>query len=219
MTLKTLETRNAAFVSLIPSKVFLPALPQAVPEFRGDATGREKCSVRDLSELDIYKFIDQNEMHLRMLSELINDHCLFWWWWGPQWPERPKKYIHPKTGKEEDPGKHSSAILTSGPAKMIELLGVTPDAWVTREWLKKGSINLPLANHCWSAWVSSGIKWLPLKMKGKQWMSYTLTVFSKDFNMVLHHILVAQLWAYGLDEWNTRWVKNCLHHHFEDWST
>lgn len=40
----------------------------------------------------------------------------------------PKKYIHPKTGKEEDPGKHSSAILTSGPAKMIELLGVTPDA-------------------------------------------------------------------------------------------
>lgn len=42
------EVHNAAFVSLIPSKGCFPALPQALPEFRGDATGREQCGVRDL---------------------------------------------------------------------------------------------------------------------------------------------------------------------------
>ena len=42
------EVRSAAFVSLIPSKGCFPALSQALPEFRGDATWREKCGVRAL---------------------------------------------------------------------------------------------------------------------------------------------------------------------------
>ena len=36
----------------------------------------------------------------------------------------PKNTSIVKTGQEEDPGNHSSSILTSGPAKMLELLEV-----------------------------------------------------------------------------------------------
>ena len=38
-------------------------------------------------------------------------------------------------------------------------------------------------------------------------MSNTLKAFSKDFSMIFCHIFVAQPWAYGLDEWNTRRIQ------------
>jgi len=41
------EVATAAFVSITPSKGCFPHLPQALPEFRGDATGRERSGVRD----------------------------------------------------------------------------------------------------------------------------------------------------------------------------
>lgn len=71
-----------------------------------------------------YKYIDQNEKFLRMLSELIITVVYFNADEVPNKQKDPKNTSIVETGKEDNPGNHSSAIFTSTSANMIELLEV-----------------------------------------------------------------------------------------------
>lgn len=92
------------------------------------------------------------------------------------WLEKGKCCSHRQKIKRDNSGNCRLGTITSVPGKILEwvffeFLGM----WKRRWWLRIVSTDL-LVSSPWPTQLCSVIKWLSLWVKGKPWVSFTLTL-------------------------------------------
>lgn len=98
---------------------------------------------------------------------------------SPQWLEKGKCYTHVPKRPKGQPGKLQEGQPHFCPWKNHGLSPLGKHFWAyEREDSDWGtvSMNLPRVDHTWPNWSPSMIKWVDLRMRREQWMSFTTTL-------------------------------------------
>lgn len=69
----------------------------------------------------------------------------------------------------------------------------------------KANMDLPGTKHSWATWLPSMMNWLPLLIRGKEWM--LLILILAMLLTVFHGLHVAELEGCGLNRWPAMWVS------------